>query len=103
MELTELLRQVRMLRLMLRVNQRNAVVVWSPNTRVPRTTRQAIREHNDELRDLVEQNCIDVCPSQDLHKREWYYAGWQEGQQVYRCGACERLAPYISRKKQRSA
>jgi hypothetical protein len=102
MELTELLRQVRMLRLMLRVNQRNAVVVWSPNTRVPRTTRQAIREYNDELRQLVGQNRVDVCPSQDLHRQDWYHAG----QQVYTCGACERLAPCFdtnSGKQQRSA
>lgn len=87
----ELLTQIRLHRLILRINARRRVVLWTPNQYVPMVTRRAITVYNQELRVLIEQSRIEVCANPTWHRKEWYHAGQQE----YVCGICERLASHV--------
>jgi hypothetical protein len=78
MTFPELLTQIRLHRLILRLNARRRVV------------------YNQDLRVLIEQSRIEVCPNPNWHRKEFYYPG----QGVFICAICQRLAPYVG---QRSA
>lgn len=95
MDFSELLTQIRIHRLILRVNRRKRVVLWSPNQYVPMATRRAIVAYNQELRKLIDAHRVEVCPNPHWHRKEWYHAGQQE----YVCGICERLAPHVGMSK----
>lgn len=98
MTFSELLTQIRLHRLILRVNTRRRVVLWSPNQYVPTVTRRAIAAYNQELCVLIEQSRIEVCANPIWHRKEWYHAG----QQQYICAICQRFAPYVMGKRSAS-
>lgn len=99
MGFSELLAQIRIHRLILRINRRDRVVLWAPNTYVPRSIRWAIPVYNAQLHAYIDAARIEVCPNPLRHRGEWYHAG----QQRYVCAICERLAPFVSMSKKKSA
>ena len=67
MELDELLTTLNQNRVVLIPQSRRRVVPWSPGSRIPRATRQAIRGQVDALLKLIESADSRVCPSPELH------------------------------------
>ncbi len=65
----------------------SAGALWSPNSHVAQELRQAIHLHRRVLVSKIEDADIRVCPSHDLHRREWR---WEQGR-GWHCGVCERL------------
>lgn len=62
--------------------------LWSPNTHVPMSIRQAIKKHRHELKRMIADGDIRLCPARDLHRHSWRYAG----NGCYQCGMCLQLA-----------
>jgi hypothetical protein len=92
MTLQDLLQELRRRRLILTYNRRGVVVLWAPNTHVPRRIRQAIRSHSHLLNGLLWSASIDVCASPDLHRQFWRYSGTQ----WFTCELCEMLLWEVS-------
>lgn len=86
MNLDELLTTIRLAHIFLRLD-RGRVRWWYPNKRMSRETHQALRTHADSLKRLLEMCDVRVCPSADLHRKEWRYLG--NGH--FRCAVCERI------------
>src|SRR5437764_13412460 len=63
-----------------------SVDLWAGNKKVPGPVRAAIKANKGEVRSMIGEHRVEVCPSPQLHMRAWYLAG-----QVYRCGLCEQL------------
>ncbi len=61
---------------------------WSPGRKLPRSTRRALRQHESHLLARLDRFDIHVCPTPNLHRQYWSYAG----QACYTCEACKRLA-----------
>jgi hypothetical protein len=99
MSLLELLQHIQRQRLILRYGRADRIVLWSPNRVVSRSTRQAIRDHAQTLRQMLSMHDVNVCPNASLHREEWRYAG----QGRYVCGACERLQAWIMPRKREAS
>ena len=69
-----------------------SIAIWCPGKCVPRFVRQVIAENKAEVRQMIMEGKIEVCPSAKLHRQEWGYPGeeWIAGSAV--CGICQRLA-----------
>lgn len=65
--------------------------LW-PSPRITREIRQGLRRHQKALETLLTWSSIDVCPSPDLHRRYWRYAG----QGTYQCEVCQQLLAEVS-------
>lgn len=88
MSLDELLHALRSTSVVLAFGGRGRIVPAFP---VSWRLRQAIRDQNAALKQLILFSDHRVCPSPDLHRASWYHAG----QQVYRCKVCARLLASI--------
>lgn len=61
--------------------------VWWSSHGPDRRLARALRKHRRGLRLLLSWSSIATCPSKDLHRQYWRYAG--EG--TYICDYCERF------------
>ncbi len=82
MTIDELLRQLRLRRLIL-ISERE---VW-PSPRLTCTISRAVRRHKQGLRLLIDWSSIATCPNRDLHRQYWRYVGAGR----YGCDACAML------------
>ncbi len=64
------------------------VCLWSPNVRISRTVRRAIKRYQADLLTMMEASDVRVCPSPALH-RKYHRRGI--------CTACKRLDAAIQR------
>ncbi len=71
----------------------DCIGTWAPNTCIPLTTRRAIWKHKSELLHRIAQSDIRTCPSRDLHRQYYRYAG--QGRFV--CGMCALLEKEVTR------
>jgi hypothetical protein len=91
MSLLELLQFIQHHHIFLRSGRDGTIRLWSPNYRVSRPVRSAIKAHSEMLLSMLQRNDINVCPNRLLHRLEWRSV--DHG--LYACGACERLQPSI--------
>lgn len=91
MSLLEILQFIQQQNIILRAGRSGCIRIWSPNNRVSRSTRQAIKAHAEMLLSMLSSHDVNVCPNRLLHRQEWHAVG--NGR--YSCGMCERLQPYL--------
>jgi hypothetical protein len=60
--------------------------VWAPGCDLPASQRYEVLSHRRQLRAMMRQGDIRVCPNRDLHRKYWRYAGG-----TVRCEICERI------------
>ena len=65
--------------------------LW-PSPAITGPIRRGLRRHRKGLARLIAWSSIDVCPSRDLHRQYWRYAG----QDRYECDVCRQLLPVVS-------
>lgn len=82
MTLDELLLAIRERRLIL-VSENE---IW-PSPQYTGAIRRALHKHRKGLRLLIAWGSIETCPSRDLHRKYWRYAGAGR----YECEVCNRL------------
>ena len=82
MSLDELLLAIRERRLLLLSENE----IW-PSPLDTRAIRRALHKHRKGIRLLIAWDSIDTCPSRDLHRKYWRYAG--NGR--YICEICEKI------------
>ena len=87
MTLDELLSEMRLRRLLL-ISERE---VW-PSPDVTQAITRALRRHQSGLKVLIRWSDVATCPSRDLHRHYWRYAG--NGR--FECMACARLYKEVS-------
>jgi hypothetical protein len=64
-------------------------LIWVLPGAIPKSlTALELAYHTEEVKRLMAEGDVRVCPSQDLHRKEWYY----DSEQHYRCAVCERIA-----------
>jgi hypothetical protein len=91
MSLEQLLQEIRRRCLVLTYGRSGRITLWSPNTYVPLTIRQAIRSHSQALQRLIASSDVSVCVNSGLHRQEWDYRARR-----YSCSICERLLSEVS-------
>lgn len=86
MSTEELLRLAREQHIILQ-DRGHAVGIWSPNQRVSRELRRALREQSPAILAHIRYGTVYACYSPDLHRPYWTYTD-----KTFICTACRRLA-----------
>lgn len=86
-DLDDLAQQVRERGLVLAYSQRGYAVLAFKHPALPEHIRMAIRNRRRGLARLMAAGDVRVCPSPDLHRHAWFYAG--RGR--FACSLCQRL------------
>jgi hypothetical protein len=70
-----------------------SIKLWSPCVQVPGPVRVAIMANRKQVKRLIGQSHMLVCPSPELHRASWAYINRR-----WCCDVCARLAPWMDGK-----
>lgn len=88
--LHQALLQLQQLNAAIRLTPRS-ITIWAPNKRVPSFIRTTIAEHKAEVRQMILDCRIEVCPSAKLHRQEWHFPLEEWFVDSATCAVCQRL------------